>query len=170
MAQYNKGRKYTISFKLVNSPSRFPLKPARVLVTRNFICSLQRYCESLMLKKNELTLKKGEKNLYLSINMMRAHVWKAKNNVLRGSIVIPFYQSAAPFVSFPLRGIHSSLLLLFQNKRQSASGPDLLEIRIFGHFPTCTLWSHGMKKYVRRKSRFIRCGFQSLRHMDAVRT
>lgn len=58
MAQYNKGHKYMINLKLVNSPSRFPLKQAQVLMIRNFICSLQRYCESLMLKKNELTLKK----------------------------------------------------------------------------------------------------------------
>lgn len=74
MAQYNKGHKYMINFKLVNGPSRFLLKPAQVLVIRTFICSLQRHCESLMLKKNELTLKRGEKNLYLSINMMRIHV------------------------------------------------------------------------------------------------
>lgn len=61
MAQYNKGHKYMINFKLVNDPSRFPLKPAQVLVIRNFICSLQRHCESLMLKKNELTLKREKR-------------------------------------------------------------------------------------------------------------
>lgn len=82
MVQYNKGHKYMINFKIVNSSSRFPLKPQQVLVIRNFICSLQRYCESLMLKKNELMLKKGENNLYLSINMRRIHVWKAKTNVV----------------------------------------------------------------------------------------
>lgn len=187
MAQCNKGHKYMINFKLVNGPSRFLLKPAHVSVIRNFICSLQRYRESLMLQKNELMLKKGEKNLCLSINMMRIHVWKAKNNVLRGSIVIPFYQSAAPFVSFPLRWIHSSLLLLFQNKRQSDPGSDLLEIHIFDlflyfyqfvsfesrslilplpHRHVVKLWC---EEIYEKETRFIRGGFQCLQHMDSVR-
>ena len=37
MAQYNKGRKYTINVKLVKSPTRFPLKPVQVLVIKNSI-------------------------------------------------------------------------------------------------------------------------------------
>lgn len=71
-----------------------------------------------MLKKNELRLKKGEKKMYLPINMVRIHVWKAMKNVeLRGSAAAPFYQPGAALVCLPSAVDSLILYLTFQEQK-----------------------------------------------------
>lgn len=135
MAHYNKGHKYMIHFKLVSYPTGSPLKPVQVLVIRNFICWLQRGCEGLMLKKNEL-IEKGEDNkrTYLQ-SIWRGLMWKAMNNVeIRGSKTAPLYQSAASFVFLP-SAVKSPSFLFLRTKGNVASLLVLLGSHIFCLFP-----------------------------------